>query len=279
MADGEYKRLTCSVAACGSDDARRKGMCDKHYRRALRATHTEPVEHGSCAHCQSVYEIGRRDGRYCSTRCKTRAWRLANPERYKAMASQRPKLCNWFAGICDRCGKAHGARRSWSICTSCVRHDQMASAREAARFAAEAKHNAVGLVTECKECQSMFCPLYGSSHASLCKPCADARLDRQKRAAKRHRKALQRGAAGGQSVCREKVFERDGWLCRLCGVDTPKELSGTCNRNAPELDHIVPVSRGGLHTYENTQCLCRACNGWKAARTMDEAVAALRVNP
>jgi 5-methylcytosine-specific restriction endonuclease McrA len=62
-------------------------------------------------------------------------------------------------------------------------------------------------------------------------------------------------------------------------VDTPKTLSGTCDRNAPELDHIVPVSRGGLHTYENTQCLCRSCNGWKAARTMEEAVAALRVNP
>lgn len=241
-------------------------MADEKYRRL------------TCRHCGEAFGSSQPKAVYCSRRCGTHAWRQGNPDRFKAIPSRQPKLCGWFAGLCERCGKAHGARRKWSVCASCVRDDQLSAARDTSRREAEAKHKAAGMVTECKECQSMFCPLYGSSNAALCKPCADARLDRQKRAAKRHRKALQRGAAGGQSVCREKVFERDGWLCRLCGVDTPKELSGTCNRNAPELDHIVPVSGGGLHTYENTQCLCRACNGWKAARTMDEAIAALRAD-
>lgn len=57
-----------------------------------------------------------------------------------------------------------------------------------------------------------------------------------------------------------EVFERDGWSCQLCGCSTPKSLRGTYEPNAPELDHIIPVSKGGAHTEKNLQCLCRACN-------------------
>lgn len=57
-----------------------------------------------------------------------------------------------------------------------------------------------------------------------------------------------------------EIFERDGWLCQLCGCSTPKSLRGTYEPNAPELDHIIPVSKGGAHTEKNLQCLCRACN-------------------
>ena len=57
-----------------------------------------------------------------------------------------------------------------------------------------------------------------------------------------------------------KVFDRDGWRCQICGKDTPKARRGTTRSNAPELDHRRPLSKGGLHTYENTQCSCRACN-------------------
>ena len=59
------------------------------------------------------------------------------------------------------------------------------------------------------------------------------------------------------------VFEQAGWHCCYCKVPTPKELRGTRKKTAPELDHIVPLSRGGEHSYANVQLLCRACNGDK----------------
>lgn len=61
------------------------------------------------------------------------------------------------------------------------------------------------------------------------------------------------------------VFDRDGWVCQLCGCDTPRSHRGTLQGNAPELDHIVPLARGGVHSQANTQCACRACNGAKGA--------------
>lgn len=57
-----------------------------------------------------------------------------------------------------------------------------------------------------------------------------------------------------------EVLDRDRWRCHLCGIATPKRLRGTYAPSAPELDHIIPLSKGGEHSRRNTACACRACN-------------------
>ena len=49
------------------------------------------------------------------------------------------------------------------------------------------------------------------------------------------------------------VFQRDGYKCRICG-HAGGEL---------EVDHVIPVCRGGKNTMENLQTLCRKCNRGK----------------
>ena len=60
-----------------------------------------------------------------------------------------------------------------------------------------------------------------------------------------------------------KVFKRDGWKCQLCGKKLKPKDRGKFIDNAPELDHIIPWAKGGEHSYRNTQCTCRKCNGDK----------------
>lgn len=67
-----------------------------------------------------------------------------------------------------------------------------------------------------------------------------------------------------------KVFERDGWRCQMCRRPTPKKLKGKPKANAPELDHIIPLARGGEHSYRNTQLLCRACNSAKSDKDVGQ---------
>jgi len=85
------------------------------------------------------------------------------------------------------------------------------------------------------------------------------------RAARKKRKWVER-AASVEAVNPFKVFERDGWRCQCCRMSTPRERRGTYHPRAPELDHIVPLSKGGEHSYRNTQLLCRACNAKKSDR-------------
>lgn len=58
---------------------------------------------------------------------------------------------------------------------------------------------------------------------------------------------------------RHEVFKRDNYRCRECGA-TNKETT-------LEIDHIVPVSKGGSNSLSNLQTLCKKCNRAKHART------------
>lgn len=57
-----------------------------------------------------------------------------------------------------------------------------------------------------------------------------------------------------------EVLARDGWRCHICRRSTPPRLRGTTDPRAPELDHVVPLAKGGEHTRQNTACACRRCN-------------------
>ena len=64
-------------------------------------------------------------------------------------------------------------------------------------------------------------------------------------------------AAFVEDVSHEAVFERDQWRCQLCGGETSGEWPDPLSAS---LDHIMPLSKGGEHSYANTQCAHLRCN-------------------
>ena len=56
-----------------------------------------------------------------------------------------------------------------------------------------------------------------------------------------------------------QVFERDHWICQLCGEPVDRNLQWP-DPQSPSLDHILPIVKGGLHKYANTQCAHLQCN-------------------
>lgn len=68
-------------------------------------------------------------------------------------------------------------------------------------------------------------------------------------------------------LTRTAVFARDGNRCQYCG------------RVAECLDHVIPRSKGGTHTWENVVASCRACNVRKADHLLPETSMELTIKP
>lgn len=83
------------------------------------------------------------------------------------------------------------------------------------------------------------------------------RLRRYVRVPYRHRVPLTRAA----------LLRRDDFRCAYCG------------RQAETIDHVVPRSRGGTHTWENCVASCMRCNHSKADRLIEELGWTLRCEP
>lgn len=58
---------------------------------------------------------------------------------------------------------------------------------------------------------------------------------------------------------REKIKRRDKYTCQICGNSIQKEPNLLL-----EIDHIIPISKGGLTVEENLQTLCWKCNRRKS---------------
>lgn len=63
------------------------------------------------------------------------------------------------------------------------------------------------------------------------------------------------------SKLRQHIKERDGFTCKICGASIQQEPNLLL-----EIDHIIPVSKGGMTTEENLQTLCWRCNRSKGAK-------------
>lgn len=68
-------------------------------------------------------------------------------------------------------------------------------------------------------------------------------------------------------MTRAGVLRRDGRRCAYC------------TRRADTIDHVIPRSRGGRHTWENCVAACRTCNSRKADRLIDELGWSLKTTP
>ena len=74
--------------------------------------------------------------------------------------------------------------------------------------------------------------------------------------AKAKRRALKKGAFV-ENVDAQIVFERDKGICGICKLPVERDF---------DVDHIVPLSKGGEHSYSNVQLAHPKCNREKGTR-------------
>lgn len=78
------------------------------------------------------------------------------------------------------------------------------------------------------------------------------------------RKSAERQRALMTAKLREQIKIRDDYTCQYCSVSVFREPHLLL-----EIDHIIPVSRGGLSVEENLQTLCWRCNRRKSDKVLE----------
>lgn len=111
-------------------------------------------------------------------------------------------------------------------------------------------------VTICQWCGSRR---FNSVHANKMF-CSAKCSSKHAKAQRRHRKKALNSERG---INWKKAVKRFGWGCACCKIECVRP-QGFNLPNEATLDHIHPIARGGSHTWDNVQVLCRSCNTRKS---------------
>ena len=262
MADGHY---TCAPCASPVNEIESRITNRKIRPKNIRITC------GQCGKDFATKRAGTATRKFCSRKCATsHCAPIAGKRRHLSA------LSGVFVGrhtavsvvACSACSAQFLGKAKYKLKQYCLVHRtspptywEMASRKKPP--------------ISCGWCGVQYCKLYqrGEGGAARLAFCSDDCRRRARRltdaSTKQRRNRRIKGAHAGR-VSYAGVLRRDNWTCQGCGCHTPKELRGTLDDNATEIDHIVPLSKCGSHSMDNLQVLCRVCNWIKSDRAMSD---------
>ena len=256
---------------------------------------------GECVHCKSPMTGRKR--KFCGEECRTVYYRDVRPRLLGVMPWDERKALEKASARradCPHCGfnfhakaskkgqpqrycsrRCHDeARRVYSTDIERKaaakkryyhRRAQRLGTRPMAEILREAEQKRVSMAQMRATCGTCAAAVESERIRStgerpgLCGSCLADNKRKSARVCRATRKARER-AAKVESFDPLDVLRRDGWLCYICGIDTPKHKRGAYDDDAPEVDHVIPLAAGGEHSMANCRCACRKCNGAKSDR-------------
>ena len=119
---------------------------------------------------------------------------------------------------------------------------------------------------ECEECGEKF-----KTSKSNIKYCSD--ICRKRASNRRKEKRIYLNGKPDTSITITKLIERDNNTCYLCGEQCDSEDYNITNEGYfitgekyPTIEHVVALSNGGTHTWDNVKLACFRCNTLKIGR-------------
>lgn len=232
--------------------------------------------------------------KYCSRACKLRVFKNENSDKlyYKATCSDCGGVCSAHRASyslrslrCAKCAlsrikeravsrkavlhecawckllKVHPGNKTCSRSCTISYRASLVKGRKFKPYKPSPIQNHV-----CSRCSKAFT----STRATVirCKSCVRRLSDPTR--GKPEARARRAGVPYVRGIKPEQVFARDGYRCHLCGCSTPKRLRGKNQPTSPEVDHIVPLSAGGGHVWDNVACACRTCNIRKSSKPLGQ---------
>ena len=122
----------------------------------------------------------------------------------------------------------------------------------------------------CKECGRAFESKWGKQFCST--KCKNRWRNHLAEVKKSNRtKIAKKNGKYDNSISLEKLFARDKGICYICGKHL--DLNAYYNYpSAPTIEHVIPIIKGGTHTWDNVKLACRQCNSKKGSKLSKEYI-------
>lgn len=189
-----------------------------------------------------------------------------------------------WANECPGCKQTEAAKRQEQK-DNAKREAQKQRAADRKKKQADLKSRAVMNETErrlanhvCKACGRSFCQaVTGYNSTVYCSE--ECQKQFYYRTHERARLGRMLNKKHDKGITLRKLYDRDGGICYLCGKPCDWH---DCTRGGgafiagpsyPTVDHVVPLSRGGLHVWANVRLCCKRCNelkGWRTPPSVEE---------
>lgn len=159
----------------------------------------------------------------------------------------------YYTKICKECGKEFTtSSKTQSRCSEeCIKKYQSKT------YTRECKH--CGKVFTTKNEQQLYCS----------KKCI-RKLISKNNELKRERRVHENGQFD-KGISLKKLIKKEKNICYLCGKECDSDdfyidergtqISGD---NYPSIEHVIPISKGGTHTWDNVRLAHRGCNSKKS---------------
>lgn len=232
---------TCTVEGC-ERPLRARGMCGTHYNQTRYTASERHKPTPTICYVCGKPTISRSSVNYerkvCSYECR---WFLQNP------------------GLACEIPESHPAHHRWAdpgILLPVAWHPLPATFEARPACSTPRIDWVAG---RCRYCSAPFVDrwLAGQSSQTCSARCA--------KAIGKHRRRARKREAYVADVSPRKIYERDGWRCRIKGCGRPVKRDAVVPHPlAPTIDHIIPLAKGGTHEPANVQCAHFKCNAIKS---------------
>ena len=249
------QNTTCLIDGCMSPVFCRS-WCSSHYHRWQRYGSPFPPDPKPCLHCQAVFTPRRVDTRYCSARCIDRAKVSAKAEQYAEMKRNYylDHRAEYAAYGADRYQQNREtileAHRNYYR----ANREHLAGYQHRYRLANAIKIAARSRAWYLLNADHVRAYRESNQDQIAASVATWARLNPEKRRANEATRRARR-AGNGEFTIANKDARRlaNAYECSACGA----RFTG---RNPKHIDHVVPLSRGGIHGIGNLRALCARCN-------------------
>ncbi|WP_425597439.1 HNH endonuclease [Streptomyces tendae] len=236
----------------------RRLRCWKHYKRAVTAGIDLSPTSRTCLACGTDFTPQRHDARHCSRRCTTKS---------SYNRSRRPNETK----LCIECEAPFPATRTDRITCSrtCRRRRNDRRRYKGIRdfVCAHCAETFQAIRSDALYC-SHWCrkrAYYSANRERLIAQSVQWAVDHPEelQARRRARRALQRnnpGSVGVEASDWRRLVLRYRGRCAYCGAQP----------DAIQMDHVIPLARGGRHAIGNVLPACPTCNHSKQATLLVE---------